>query len=310
MADGAIGKEPARRRLPLLARLRQRWRRGAAPQAAAEDAGPAYQATGTGARAALPPPDPVTIRQWLYGPGYVIPGNAEYVLELVKPFNLSPAMTLLELSSGLAGPARTIAEAFNTYVTGYERDADFVQRATIETAARGLNRHVQVSTYDPETYELRAGFYDHALAREATYNVTQKERFLRVLNQAMKPFGQLILTDFVLDRAVGEKPEMAAWMATQRNKPQLWTAAQYADCFKSLGFDLRISNDVTADYRHMMLRAWKEFIERDEIKQLRGSQASTVLDEIERTIKTMAALESGALKFYYFVALGGRRRAT
>ncbi len=256
-----------------------------------------------------PPPDALTIRQWLYGPGFIIPGDAEYVLELVKPFNLSPAMTMLDLGSGLGGPARTIAEAFKTYITGFERDPELAQRANDDVAARGFGRHVQISAYDPESFELRAGFYDHALAREATYNVAQKERFLRVLNQAMKPFGQLILTDFVRDRAAGDPPELAAWEAMQSHKPQLWTAAQYSDCLKSLGFDLRIATDTTADYRRMILLAWKNLLERGELRHLRSSHAMPVIDEVERAMRTVAALESGALKFYYFVALGGRRRS-
>lgn len=308
MADGAIAKRPAQRRLSLFERFRERLRRGAAAPAAEESAVPAL-AVAT-ARVRLPPPDALTIRQWLYGPGFIIPGDATYVLEIVKPFHLSPAMTMLDFAAGLGGPARTIAESFNTYVTGYERDSELVRRAIEETAARGLNRHVQISTYDPESFELRAGFYDHALAREATYDVAQKERFLRVLNQAMKPFGQLILTDFVRDRAAGDRPELAAWEGMQRNKPQLWTAAQYSDCFKSLGFDLRIANDITADYRKLILFAWKNFLERGELRQIKGPQAAPVIDEVERGLRTVAALESGALKFYYFVALGGRKRAT
>ena len=308
MADGVIAKRPAQRRLSLFERLRDRLRGGAAGPAEAGTAASAPAAAAAPVR--LPPPDALTIRQWLYGPGFVIPGDADYVLEIVKPFHLSPAMTMLDFSAGLGGPARTIAEAFNTYVTGYERDSELARRATDETAARGLSRHVQISAYDPESFELRAGFYDHALAREATYTVMQKERFLRVLNQAMKPFGQLILTDFVLDRAAGDRRELAAWEGMQRYKPQLWTAAQYSDCFKSLGFDLRIANDITPDYRKLILFAWKNFLERGELRQIKGPQAAPVIDEVERGLRTVAALESGALKVYYFVALGGRRRAT
>jgi SAM-dependent methyltransferase len=309
MADGAITKRPARKRLPFLARLRQRWQRGATVAAAPRPTvkTPAPKAAAR-SRPALPP-DPLTIRQWLYGSGFTIPGDADYVRELVKPFHLGPSMTMLDLAAGLGGPARAIAQAFDTYVTGLERDPELARRATEETAARGLSRHVQITAYDPETFELRAGFYDHALAREATYHVAQKERFLRVLNQAMKPLGQLILTDFVRDRTVGDAPELAAWEAVQPFKPQLWTAAQYTDCFKSLGFDLRIANDITAEYRRLVVLAWKAFVEEGELRQLRSKQALPVIDEVERSIKTIAALESGALKFHYFVALGGRRRA-
>ncbi len=308
MADGATTRRPAERKLSLFERFRERWRRRAAATVEDDASAPASTTTQVAGRAARKPPDPLTVRQWLYGPGHVIPGNAEYVVELVKPFHLGPAMTLLELGSGLGGPARAIVEAFSTYVAGYERDAELVRRATEEMSTRGLSRHVQISAYDPETFELRTGFYDHVVAREATYCVEQKERFLRVLNQSMKPLGQLILTDFVLDRSVGDRSELAAWESTLEYPPQLWTAAQYSDCFKSLGFDLRIANDITPEYRRLILLAWKDFLDHGELRELKHGAAAPVIDEVERGLRTVAALESGALKFYYFVALGGRKR--
>lgn len=306
MEDGAASKTSGQGRTPFFARLLDRFRRGAEEAPAVPSQGPAAKAAP--APKALPPPDPLTVRQWLYGPGYVIPGNADYVLELVKSFNLSPAMTTLDMGAGLGGPARTIAEVFKTYIAGFERDPDLARRAEEMSTVQGLGRHVQINPYDPETFELRTAFYDHALAREATYHIVQKERFLRVVNQAMKPSGQLVMTDFVRDRTAGDRPELAAWEAMQRYKPELWTSAQYADCLKSLGFDLRIATDFTADYRHLIIHAWKEFVERPELHHLRSSQASPVIDEVERGVRTIAALESGALKFFYFVALGGRRR--
>lgn len=310
MADGATTRRPAERKLSLFERFRQRWRRRAPATAGDDDAASSSAGANVPSRAARKPPEPLTVRQWLYGPGHVIPGDTNYVVELVKPFHLSPAMTLLELGSGLGGPARAVAEAFDTYVAGYERDAELARRASEEMSVRGMSRHVQISAYDPETFELRAGFYDHVVSREATYCVEQKERFLRVLNQSMKPSGQLILTDFVLDRSVGDRPELAAWQATLEYPTQLWTAAQYSDCFKSLGFDLRIANDITPEYRRMILLAWKTFLDHGELRELKHGAAAPVIDEVERGLRTVAALESGALKFYYFVALGGRKRPT
>src|SRR5712692_4314940 len=37
------------------------------------------------------PPDPLTIRQWLWGPGLHIPGTAEDVLALARPFAATAA---------------------------------------------------------------------------------------------------------------------------------------------------------------------------------------------------------------------------
>src|SRR5713101_8262287 len=49
------------------------------------------------------PPDPLTIRQWLWGPGLHIPGTAEDVLALARPFAATAATRLLDVA---AGPAR------------------------------------------------------------------------------------------------------------------------------------------------------------------------------------------------------------
>src|SRR5256885_1949089 len=50
------------------------------------------------APAVLAPLDRATVAQWLWGPGYIMPGDEHYVLELVKPFGLTPAMSMLDLS--------------------------------------------------------------------------------------------------------------------------------------------------------------------------------------------------------------------
>src|SRR5579863_5259195 len=123
MAERAIDKQPARRRQSLFERLRDRLRGGAAAAVGDEPESMASGMAPAPTRIRLPPPDRLTVLQWLHGPGFLIPGDATYVLEIVKPFHLSPAMTMLDLAAGLGGPARAIAEAFNTYVTGYERDS-------------------------------------------------------------------------------------------------------------------------------------------------------------------------------------------
>src|SRR5258708_31693919 len=53
------------------------------------------------------PPDPLTIRQWLWGPGVHIPGTAEDALALARPFAATAATRLLALPAGpvAAAPA-------------------------------------------------------------------------------------------------------------------------------------------------------------------------------------------------------------
>jgi len=257
---------------------------------------------------ALPALDPLTVRQWLWGSGFVVPGNAEYVLGLVKPFAANPAMSILDIAAGLGGPARAIAEAFETYITGVERDPEIAGRGMAMSVAAGKQRHAPINVMNPETLELKPGAFDCVFGRGATYAVQDKERFMRVLIMGLKPRGQLLLTDYIGDPALAARPELAAWQALEPFPPNLWNVQQYTDCFKSLGFDVRITEDITAQYKAQIVLGWDNLLQTVDIRKLPRAHQLIVLDEAERWVKTIIALDSGALKVFRFYALAGAAR--
>jgi SAM-dependent methyltransferase len=254
------------------------------------------------------PLDPLTVRQWLWGPGFIVPGTAEYVLGLVKPFAANPAMSILDIAAGLGGPARVISDAFGTYITGFERDPETAARGMAMSVAAGKQRHASITAMNPETLELKSGAYDCIFGRGATYAVQDKERFMRVLITGLKPRGQLLLTDYLVDPAVAERPELAAWQSLEPFPPALWNMQQYTDCFKSLGFDIRITEDISGQYKAQIVLGWDNLLQNVDIRKLPRAHQLTVLDEAERWVKTILALDSGALKVFRFYALAGSAR--
>jgi ubiquinone/menaquinone biosynthesis C-methylase UbiE len=248
-------------------------------------------------------PDPLAIRQRLYGRGYVIPGDAAWLLSLVEPLELGPSSSLVDLAAGLGGPARAIAQAFHARVTGVERDYDRARQGNAMSSSLGASSLVRIKVCDPETLDLGKARFDCAIGREASYAVVEKERFLRVVAQSLRSRGQIVLTDFVLDRSAGERPEFAAWQAKRMERPSLWTAAQYADCFKSVGYGLRRADDISALYRRQITAAWVNYLRSGEIRGQSPVQIEAVLAEAESGFRTVAALESGALKYYRFEAI-------
>jgi SAM-dependent methyltransferase len=245
----------------------------------------------------------LAIRQRLYGRGYIIPGDAAFVLELAAPFRLGSSSALLDLAAGLGGPARTIAQAFHAQVTGLEREYERAQQGNAISATLDVARLVQIKPCDPESLELDAARFDAALGREASYAVAEKERFLRVVAQSLRTRGQIVLTDFALDHAAGERDELGRWRAGLVRPASLWTAAQYADCFKSLGFRLQRADDISALYRRQIVAAWVGYMRAGDIRGMQPPQVEAVLAEAEACLRTVAALESGALKYYRFEAI-------
>ncbi len=121
--------------------------------------------------------------------------------------------------------------------------------------------------------------------------------------QSLKPRGQLVLADFVRDRGAGERDEVAAWEHGQSRKPSLWTLAQYADCLKSLGFNLRVAEDLTPWYRRQLVAAWIALWQGGELRGLAPAQIEAVVAEGESSMRTVKALESGGLKYYRLGAI-------
>jgi ubiquinone/menaquinone biosynthesis C-methylase UbiE len=264
-------------------------------------------ASPSGSRAAadvvVAPLDRATVAQWLWGAGFIMPGDAQYVIDLVKPFGLTPAMSMLDLSAGLGGPARAIAEAYETYVTGLERSPERARRGMEMSVTANLAKRATISQFNPENFELRPHSFDCVLGRGSTYNVVEKERMLRVICEGLKPRGQLLLNEFTLDPVHGKRPELAAWMAREAFPPVLWTIAQYEDCLTSLGFDIRVVEDVTLPYRRMIVAGWERLIKEADLRRMARSHLRTIVNEAELWVLRIAVLESGALKVYRLHAL-------
>ena len=236
------------------------------------------------------------VRQWLWGRGFVIPGDAEQVLALLRPLGLTPSMTLLDVSAGLGGPARALAEAFGITVVGLERDPALARLGMAMSDAKRMGRRAPISVYDPEGFNLPLAQFDAAIGREATYTVRDKERFLRVLMQGLKPQGVLLLTEFVLDRSVGERRHLASWAPLPDYPPYLWTLERYEDCLRSLGFALRASEDISADYRGRIVAGWTRLARMPELRARPRAHFLPIIDEAERAMRTVEALDSGVLK--------------
>jgi len=251
------------------------------------------------------PPDPLTIRQWLWGPGFHIPGTAEDVLALAGPFAANAATRLLDVAAGLGGAARAIAARSGAYVSALERNSDLARRGRALSIAAGRHKQVPVGHMDPETLELRAGAFDGIFGREASHLVRDKERFMRVLILGLRPRGQLLLTEFVAEPALAGRPELAAWAALQPRGPSLWTLRQYSDCFLNLGVELRVPEDISAAYKSQIVEGWVRLLRTVDLRSLPRDHRLAVVAEAERWMPTVAALDSGALRMYRFHVLAG-----
>lgn len=240
----------------------------------------------------------------LWGEGFSHPGDTEHVLQLVKPFALDPAMTVMDLCAGLGGGARAIVEEFGVWVSGLEPDAELAEAGMQISTKAGLAKKAEIAHYDPAKIDIRAGTVDCFLCRQLLHRVEDKARFLRAIDRALKNRGQVVLTDFMLaDPSRADSPAIKAWRESEGVPLYLWTVEQYAAAFKQEGLEVRVTEDMTAAFRSMVLRGWADLTSATDGASLDPELVHALVDELERWTRRVAALESGDVKLVRFYAL-------
>jgi hypothetical protein len=127
---------------------------------------------------------------------------------------------------------------------------------------------------------------------------------------SLKPRGHLLITDFVVQPKVGG-PALEAWLRQQNPPARLWAAAQYEDCLTRLGLDSRVTEDTTSKLRQLILGGWAQMISTIDLHGLPKQHLLTIVDEAERWVRTIEAIDAGSLRMYRFYALAsaaGARR--
>jgi protein-L-isoaspartate O-methyltransferase len=95
------------------------------------------------------------------------PTNPEKIRELGERLDLRPDSHVVDIASGMCGPALLLAETFGCRLTCVERSPEFVAEARERTAAAGLEDRIEIVEADAATYKL--GRYDAALCLGASF---------------------------------------------------------------------------------------------------------------------------------------------
>ena len=200
------------------------------------------------------------IAQYIWGEGYCGPGGPEHVISMSKLLALSPKQSLLEIGSNLGGPARTLAQKFGVWVSGYESSPTLVEMGNQISYMKGLLKKAEIFHYDPNTVEEFDRRFDRALAKESLYQVENKAHLLTVVEQHLKPGALFLITDYVLtDESWVATDEYREWRDSEaeRRRPYLATVEDLVAMLKKVRFNIRVNEDVSEHYVELINDSWK-----------------------------------------------------
>src|SRR3954453_10765929 len=172
--------------------------------------------------------------------------------ELVALLNPEPGERLLDIGSGIGGPARWIASRCGVHVTGVDLTPEFCAAARVLNDACGMTDLVTIIEGGALGLPVRDAAFDRAYSQNVIMNIADKPRFYREAFRALRPGGLLALSNTCAGEA-GEPYFPVPW-ATTSETSFLSTVAQTRADLEAAGFDLVSFEDTTETHKPAALR--------------------------------------------------------
>ena len=206
-----------------------------------------YRATGLTLRlkaalAALGPEDrPLTPEQLAALDHFHTRGLAA-TAELARLVGMSAEMSVLDVGSGIGGPARFLAATLGCRVTGVDLSEPFVEAARYLTERTGQSGQVSFQTGSALALPFAEGSFDAALLQHVAMNIADRPLLYREIRRVLKAGGRFATYDVVLNGAEPHYP--VPWARTPETS-FLLTANATGEAIEAAGFRRLVWRDDT-----------------------------------------------------------------
>ncbi|MGE5270313.1 MAG: class I SAM-dependent methyltransferase [Thiohalocapsa sp.] len=209
--------------------------------------------------------------------------------ELVALLKPQPGELVLDIGSGIGGPARWIAAKCGVHVTGVDLTPEFCQAAEALNRAARLEDRVRILKGSALSLPVPDGSFDAAYSQNVVMNIADKPRFYCEAWRALRPGGRLALSNVCAGDA-GEPYFPVPW-ATSRETSFLSTPAEMRADLAAAGFEIVHFEDTTEAIAAQQRRN-RERIERGQMPPV---AADLILGPRAREMQrnTMKSLEEG-----------------
>ena len=160
-------------------------------------------------------------------------GGSEAVDRLLPSLQLAPGMTVLDIGSGLGGPARQIASNSGCTVVGIDITAAYVETAQALTSAAGLDDHVSFACTD--IADVHRVDFDAAYTMHVQMNIADKKTFFTEIAGCLRPGARFATFEVCRIGAVEPTPPLP-W-SIDGTDSYLATADELRDTIAASGFE-------------------------------------------------------------------------
>ena len=123
--------------------------------------------------------------------------------ELAGLASITAETSVLDVGSGVGGPARFLAATYGCRVVGIDLSQSFVDAANYLTERTGQTEQVSFQTASALDQPFDEGRFDAVLLQHVAMNIADRDRLYREIRRVMKPGGRFATFDVV---STGSEP--------------------------------------------------------------------------------------------------------
>lgn len=165
-------------------------------------------------------------------------------LEIAEALAVGQDSTVLDIGSGLGGPARTVAEVIGCHVIGIDLTPEFCAAAAELSRWTGLHDRTRFAVGDATSLDFPDSRFDAAMSVHVAMNIADKASMYREARRVLKPGGRFVVYD-VLQGAGGEVHFPVPW-ARDPSTSHLATPEQMRTLLAEAGFSVIAEFDSSA----------------------------------------------------------------
>jgi len=156
--------------------------------------------------------------------------------EIADSLDIAAGDHVLDVGSGIGGPARYMARRFDCRVTGIDLTAEFCDVARHLTRLLGLEERVRFELGNALAMPFGDASFEGAYSMNVSMNIADKDAFYREVRRVLKPGGWLMLSE--LARGTGPEIDYPTPWASSAHASFLATPEETLRGLEDAGFEV------------------------------------------------------------------------
>ena len=189
----------------------------------------------------------VRMLELIWGEGYMAPGGADNVARMLEGLE-TRGKRVLDIGSGIGGPAREMATTHGAQVTGIDLEAPLVARANADARKAALDERCSFQVVEPGPLPFDDGTFDIVISAGAITQTEDKSALLAEAHRVLRPGGWLSIYEWL--KSAGEySDDMRYWFEMEGLTYAMVTIEAQAALIRDAGFTDVLTDDATDCYR-------------------------------------------------------------